>query len=194
MNKVKWILGVLMVFFLILATNLIDRTNFRRINDSVEAIYEDRLVAKDILFEISLIIQRKQIAFIKSDTAFFENENLLLNQKKDDFLLSFTKTKLTDEESRFFDFLKEDLESLKASEKLAFQSEDARKQMESIFTIVNEHIHLLSKIQLEEGRREMFISKRVLNSVELFTQIEIYFLIILAVLVQILVIYKPKEN
>lgn len=194
MNKIKWILGVLMVFFLILATNLIDRTNFRRINDSVEAIYEDRLVAKDILFEISLIIQRKQIAFIQSDTSFFKNENLLLNQKKDELLLLFTKTKLTLDESRFFEFLKEDLESLKANEKLLFQSAEARKKMESTFTIINEHIHMLSKIQLEEGRRELFISKGVLNSVELFTQIEIYFLIILAVLIQVLVIYKPKEN
>jgi hypothetical protein len=43
-NRLKWILGILMVFVVILATNLLDRNNFLRVRDSVVAIYEDRLV------------------------------------------------------------------------------------------------------------------------------------------------------
>jgi len=49
-NKAKWILGILMVFVLIIATNLIDKNNFLKVRDSVVTIYEDRLVAKDLIF------------------------------------------------------------------------------------------------------------------------------------------------
>jgi len=51
-NKVKWVLGILIVFILILATNLIDRNNFIRVKDSVVTIYEDRLIASDLVFEM----------------------------------------------------------------------------------------------------------------------------------------------
>jgi len=50
-NKIKWTLGILMVFVLIVTTNLIDRNNFVRVKDSVVSIYEDRLVAKNLILE-----------------------------------------------------------------------------------------------------------------------------------------------
>lgn len=40
-------------FFLVLATNLVDRSNFNRIKNSVISIYEDRLVAKGIIFDMN---------------------------------------------------------------------------------------------------------------------------------------------
>ena len=43
-DKLKWLLIIGVVFALVLATNLIDRRNFRNINDSVVSIYQDRLV------------------------------------------------------------------------------------------------------------------------------------------------------
>lgn len=60
-NKIKWVLGIFMVFFLIVATNLIDRDNFIRVNNSVQTIYEDRLVAQGLIFEFSTLIQEKEI-------------------------------------------------------------------------------------------------------------------------------------
>ncbi|PKP42222.1 MAG: chemotaxis protein, partial [Bacteroidetes bacterium HGW-Bacteroidetes-12] len=44
------------------------------------------------------------------------------------------------------------------------------------------------------GSRQMSISKRALDTVELFTQIEIYVLVFLAIVIQIIVMYKPKEK
>jgi len=47
---------------------------------------------------------------------------------------------------------------------------------------------------MNEGKRQMSISKRAIDSIELFTQLEIYVLIFLGVVVQVIVIYKPKEK
>ncbi|MGB5942285.1 MAG: hypothetical protein WBG71_05340 [Leeuwenhoekiella sp.] len=52
----------------------------------------------------------------------------------------------------------------------------------------------LAKIQLDEGSRQMSISKRAVDTVELFTQIEIYLLVFLAIVVQIIVMYNPKKK
>jgi hypothetical protein len=91
--------------------------------------------------------------------------------------------------------LKNNLEALKNSENTFIQSKFIQKEMlVKHIANVEENLHELSKIQLNEGQRQMLISKRVLDTVELFTQIEIYFLIVLAIIVQIIVIYKPKEE
>jgi hypothetical protein len=60
-HKVKWVLGIFMIFILIIATNLIDKSNFTRVKDSVVAIYEDRLIANDLIFEISNSIGQKEV-------------------------------------------------------------------------------------------------------------------------------------
>jgi hypothetical protein len=58
-------------FFLVLATNLVDRSNFNRIKNSVISIYEDRLVAKGIIFDMNALVNQKQVALLKGDTIFF---------------------------------------------------------------------------------------------------------------------------
>jgi len=68
-----------MVFVLIIATNLIDRNNFTRVKDSVITIYEDRLVANDLIFEMSNSFQEKEIAVAASDSAFFLERNKQVN-------------------------------------------------------------------------------------------------------------------
>lgn len=70
-NKIKWILGISVVFLLIITTNLIDRNNFITVRDSVATIYEDRLIAKDIVFDISLLINEKKLANVLEDSIFF---------------------------------------------------------------------------------------------------------------------------
>ncbi len=193
-NKLKWILGISMVFLLIITTNLIDRTNFNQIRDSVVSIYDDRLVAKDYLLEMTRLIHEKEIALISADSAFFSQENSQINKKLNELMNFFEKTKLTYNEEKIFKDFKTNLNKLQKTEettqKEGFnQIEVHLRQLQDI----KENLRDLAKIQLKEGSRQMSISKRAIDSIELFTQVEIYFLIFLAVIVQILVMYKPKE-
>src|SRR5690606_4126106 len=194
-NKIKWILGILMVFVLIVTTNLIDRNNFIRVRDSVVTIYEDRLIANDLIFEISKLVQEKEMAVILSDSIFLKEQNPDINKTIQGFISRFEQTKLTSEESQVFDDLKKDFQKLMDSEKDFINSgfENKSEILEDISNIT-EDMSRLSKIQLSEGSRQMSISKKAIDTVELFTQIEIYLLVFLAIIVQIIVMYNPKKQ
>jgi hypothetical protein len=194
-NKLKWILGILMVFVLIIATNLIDRNNFLRVKDSVITIYEDRLVAKDLIFDIYTSVQEKELAVATSDSVFFLERNDQVNNHIQGLVSRFEKTKLTVEEGHILQDLKTNLETLSKSETTFVKSKFAQKStLNSQISNVKENLYDLSEIQLNEGKKQMSISKKAIDSVELFTQLEIYVLIFLAIIIQIIVIYKPKED
>ncbi|MDH7911125.1 MCP four helix bundle domain-containing protein [Winogradskyella sp. SYSU M77433] len=194
-NKVKWILGILIVFVLIITTNLIDRNNFVRVRDSVVTIYEDRLIVKGIIYDISKTIQEKELAVAKSDTSFFDAENPKINKELEVLISNYEKTKLTDEENKNFNDLKAHLKDLKASEQQFIDSELSDKSaINNDINAIKANLDDLSRIQLDEGNKQMAISKRAIDTVELFTQMEIYFLIFLALLIQIIIIYQPKDK
>lgn len=194
-NKAKWVLGILIVFVLIVATNLIDRNNFIRVKDSVTTIYEDRLIAKDIIFDISKLIHEKEVAIVSTDSVFFNSSNKVVNNSLQELLLKFEQTKLTKEENQIFSNLKEDVLVLKGLEDNYLQDNRTNKSKYlNQIKVVKGDLNDLSDIQIDEGKRQMFISKKAIDTVELFTQIEIYLLIFLAIVIQIIIMYKPKEK
>ncbi|MER3374191.1 MAG: MCP four helix bundle domain-containing protein [Allomuricauda sp.] len=194
-NKLKWILGILMIFVLIIATNLIDKNNFVRVRDSVVTIYEDRLVANDLIFKMLKSVHQKEMAISVSDSIFFNTQNPKVNDTIQSLISRFEQTKLTSEEAEVFNDLKRNVQSLSDSES-QFKKSDYVDNSQVLDHIENLKTNLndLSKIQLNEGSRQMSISKRAIDTVELFTQIEIYILVFLAILIQIIVMYKPKEK
>ncbi|SFD42371.1 MCP four helix bundle domain-containing protein [Algibacter pectinivorans] len=194
-NKIKWILGILMIFVLIIATNLIDKNNFVRVRDAVVTIYEDRLIANDLIFEMAKSVHQKELAVLVLDSTFFKSKNAKVNINLKALVSRFEDTKLTLKEANVFKDLKSNIEALVAAEN-QFLNSNFTNKAPVIGYIENLKANLedLSKIQLSEGSRQMSISKRALDTVELFTQIEIYILVFLAVLIQIIVMYKPKEK
>lgn len=194
-NKIKWLLGFSMIFILVIATNLIDRNNFLKIKDSVASIYNDRLVAKDLIFELSQSLHKKEIALLRSDSATYVIKEKKNKNQISDFISRFQATKLTNEESDLFDNLKTNLVLLQKAEDIYINSKFTQKEdLLRYIAIVNEDLYSLSKIQLNEGGVQMSITKKAVNSIELFTHIEIYVLIFLAIVIQIIVIYKPKDS
>ena len=195
LNKLKWIFGILLVFLLVLATNLIDRDNFLRIKDSTLSIYENRLIAKNIIYDLSNQIHRKEIALIAVDTNFYQNENEAANNILSELIEQFASTQLTSKERNIFTHLKDNVKDLKAKEANLNLGKPAFTQMQqSLILSIKSNLNDLATIQLEEGKRQVMISDRAISSIELFTQIEIYFLIALAVLIQFLIMYKPKSS
>ncbi|UKM65053.1 MCP four helix bundle domain-containing protein [Flavobacteriaceae bacterium GSB9] len=194
-NKIKWVLGILMVFVLIVATNLIDRNNFVRVKESVETIYEDRLIAKDLIFEMSQAVQEKELALVLPDSVFYKGQNAKVNQAIQGLISTFETTKLTLEEGDVFDTLKENFKALKEEEASFVNSSFTDKnRVTKRVAEINGNLQVLSDIQITEGKRQMSITKRALDTVELFTQIEIYILVFLAIVIQIIVMYKPKRS
>ncbi|TXE16074.1 chemotaxis protein [Psychroserpens burtonensis] len=194
-NKVKWILGILIVFVLIVTTNLIDKNNFIRVRDAVVTIYEDRVVASDLIFDLSKSVQEKEIAAALLDTTFFYNRSEQLDKNILELLSRYDQTKLTKKEKKTLNNLKSDFEDLKVSENILINSNFIEKR--SFFNTISdiqENLYNLSKIQLSEGKRQMSISKKAVDKLEIFTQIEIYLLALLAIVIQIIILYKPKQR
>lgn len=191
-SKIKWVLGIFVVFVIIIATNLIDRHNFLMVKDSVSNVYNDRLVANDIVFDMLKCIHQKDVANEKNDTLFFSTTNILLNNNLGNLIDRFEQTVLTKEESEIFDDLKSNFLELKVEENS--KKETKNNEITSRIAEIKSNLHDLSKIQLTEGKRQIDISNKAISSVELFTNLEIYVLIFLAILIQILVIYTPKSR
>lgn len=147
-NKIKWVLGIFMVFILILATNLIDRNNFIRVKDSVVTIYEDRLIASDLVFDMFKLVKKMEVALKLSDTLFFNQKNNIANSKINNLILRFELTELTCEEQTIFKNLKRNFESLKSVERnfVASNFKDKSNQ-EDIIININKNFDDLSKIQ-----------------------------------------------
>lgn len=194
-DKIKWVLGILIIFVLIVTTNLIDRNNFLRVRDSVATVYEDRLVANDLIFEITRAVHQKELAAVEADSLFFLERNGQVNTAITEWVTKFGQTKLTPEEAGVFASLKGNLEALKDSETAYVQAGFTQNQeLLAHLSRAGENLYKLSKIQLQEGGRQIGISKKAIDSVELFTQIEIYFLIFLAIVIQVIVIYQPRKR
>lgn len=194
-SKVKWILGVLIVFVLIIATNLIDRGNFSRMKDSVVSIYEDRLIAKGLIYDMSKALQKKELAFVTTNSDFYTAENVKVNKEIEVLIGRFSETGLTKTERKVLEDLVENFEKLKVSEKACVESDfTITEQTKKLLSIVEVDLDDLSKIQMSEGRRQMAISQKAIDVVELFTQIEIYLLIFLAIAIQLVIIYKPTKS
>lgn len=184
-----------MVFGLIITTNLIDKNNFIQVRDSVVTIYEDRLIANDLIFEMLKSVQAKELAVSKSDSVFFSSKNTAINHKLESLIDRFEKTKLTTQETKEFGDLKNNIKLLiEAEAKFLTSNTKDVTVLNNHITNLKSNLDDLSKIQLNEGSRQMTISKKAINTVELFTQLEIYLLVFLAIIIQVIVMYNPKEK
>ncbi|WP_439131580.1 MCP four helix bundle domain-containing protein [Polaribacter sp.] len=194
-DKIKWILGVLMIFVLIITTNLIDKDNFTRVKDTVINIYEDRLIAKDLIFKISNKINVKEVAIISKNVDYFKKQKNNANKELDNLLLNFEQTNLTIEEAGVFNNLKSQINTLKKIEETNLNNNiNSNKAYLNLIKQIEDSLINLSEIQVREGGRLMSVSKKALSTIELFTQIEIYFLVFLAIIVQLIIIYNPNKK
>lgn len=191
-SKIRWIASILLVFTIVLITNIIDRENFNKMSHTVTTMYEDRIVAADLIFEMSRLIQDKQIATVINDTAFFQKKNTAINREMVVLIDAYKQTKLTDKEKHAFEQLQDEFKTLERIE----QSNETIQTAELLESLekVKQHLHDLSKIQLLEGRRQVFISDKAKDTIHLFTQGEIVFLVIMAIFVQVIILYKPKKR
>lgn len=195
LDKIKWTLGILLVFILIATTNLIDRNNFLQVKESVETIYQDRLIAKDLILDMYKAVQEKEIALITSDANFFRSRNNVLNQEVKQLLERFEHTKLTENEERIFERLKESFNELIKKESALATGNFAQSEalLQQVRTLEG-NLYALSDIQVSEGSRQVSISKRATDSIEFFTQLEIGMLLLLAILIQVIILYRPSKD
>ncbi|WP_420459364.1 chemotaxis protein [Neolewinella sp.] len=191
-TKVKWVLGIMVVFLLILMTNLVDRQNFAVVKDSIETIYADRLVAQDIIFNLYQSVLEKEVLYAKATALPPKNRLGTIDAQVTQSLELFATTKLTEREEVIFNQLKQAVADLRRLETTAAAQQSTAAAIPDQLTAVKEQLKALSAIQLSEGKQQLFKSQKAIGSAELFTQLEIGALIVLALAIQLILLYTPR--
>ncbi|MEL6556959.1 MAG: MCP four helix bundle domain-containing protein [Bacteroidota bacterium] len=198
-QRIRTALALLVVFLIVIATNMIDKNHFATVQKSVRTIYDDRMVAKNYIYKIS-----RQLALKRGVLQSGNKENIIrLNSSYNDSIQSliekYGQTKLTEREVRRFQLLKDNLDRLYQSEnflegEITLSTElSLPNEFELHFANVTEDLDTLAEIQMSEGRREKAISNRAVESSNLISKLEIGFVILIGFLIQILIFVKPLK-
>lgn len=193
-GKIKSIIAVLIVFLLILATNIIDKDNFARIEESVEKIYEEQLFTKDAIRDLTNLYHQKEVAFLKMDTVYFALKREAANQQINLLLSNCENRELNRKEGVIVADLKDNSEKLFAMESRSdFFAADSEAYYNHLM-VIDEGIEKLGQLQMEEGRRQKMVSRDAMESTKLFSRIEVYLLIAIAIGIQFIILYPTKKT
>ncbi|MFT6095579.1 MAG: hypothetical protein ACJAXY_001242 [Nonlabens sp.] len=196
-SKIKWSIGLILVILLIVATNFIDRNNFQRIQDSVYSIYEDRLIAKNFIFDIQIKIHEKEMLLAQQKDSILASERTASQKTILGLVEGLSNTGLTREEKRVLSNLSEEVNSLFNIETTyhnALNKNSVSKRFKAQIKNISNTLSQLSDIQISEGKRQMQVGKKAMESIELLTQLEVWIMIFLGVLVQFIILYNPKKK
>ncbi len=191
--------ALVIVFLLILATNMIDKHHFDVVQKNMTSIYEDRLMAKNYIYCISRQLVLKQNVLQTGDLAYAAKVNQIANDSIHSLLDKYSGTKLTEMESRHFNSLGNRIDKLFEHEKKFGKEESVNEELhlmnstENYYSDIFRHLDALSAIQIKEGKRALIFSNQTINSSNLIAKIEIGVLIFIGVLLQLLIFLKPLK-
>lgn len=192
-KRIKWVLAILCVFLVILATNLMDHKNFQRVEKSVDDIYNQRLVAKELLLNVSIKFHEKEMAYALNDSNYLHSKNDRVNKDISESLQMFERSEATQKEEYILDDLKSNHLKLIQLEKKSIANDTLySSECSDIFAEIKTNINELAKEQMMEGDYQKKLAADAINSVKIFSKIEIYTLVFLALLLMVIVLYNPN--
>ena len=100
-----------LVLFGVFVKNVLDRNNVSDLGDSFSSVYNDRLLVESYIYQLSDQLYQKQILFDQCRQPLSDNNQLELNIKRhnatiNSLIQEYGKTKLTDQESIYFEAFK----------------------------------------------------------------------------------------
>lgn len=198
--KFQMIAALLVVFLLVLATNLMDNKHFKTVKESLTTMYEDRLVVIDIIYEIRNIIHLQQLSYFSERHQLDAGELKSGSDQIDQLIDQFATTKLTTEESVFFELLISQIADVRKLEsRFSSLSEENRSSsihddLESGYEKIIKTLDALSQIQLKEGKNQLSFSEKAVRDSSLMSKFEIGFLVLIGIILQVIIFYNPKRR
>lgn len=198
--KFQMISALLVVFLLVLATNLMDNKHFKIVKESLTTMYEDRLVAIDIIYEIRNLIHLQQLSYFSGRYQLEAGELQSVIHQIDQLIDQFATTKLTTEESVFFELLTSQIAEVRQLEsRFASITEEngslsIHDDLESGYEKLIKTLDALSQIQLKEGKNQLSFSAKAVRDSSLMSKFEIGFLVLIGIILQVIIFYNPKRR
>lgn len=192
-RRINTILALAVVFLLVLATNRIDQHHFKTAQKSVSEVFNDRVLVQDYIFKISSLLRKKQLALSDSSSSYIRKRNQD-NIQIESNIVKFENTRLTPSEHSVLRSFKEDFKALKSIEG-SFSGTKSSKtyELKNLLKVLQAKLVELSEIQVEESRRLTREAQKSLDMSNLLANLEIFFLIVIGVVLQFLVFYKSKK-
>jgi hypothetical protein len=199
-KKIRALIIISLLLLLIYAKNLIERSSFKEISRAFTEVYDDRLVVKGYIFDISEKIFTIQELIDHCDVD-FDYGNIIseITQKENEILAiidDFEQTKLTGQEAIYLnDFKKIILNDLniKNYELLYSDSSGVNIQQVKLYDAkisqARKDLDGLSDIQLVEGEKLVDKAKSLINKSQIWAQFEVA-LLLLIIIVLYLLLFK----
>ncbi len=185
---------MVVVFLLILGSNIMDRRNYADVYESVNSVYKDRVVVQGYIHELDNIFHEKELRLVGGGASTsFNDENVRISQ----LLVDFAATELTTKESQLLLQLNEQFEQLKDLElKTITDGHNNSVHSASINTLnkIEESLNGLTKVQLDQGNRLTLFSQKSMGAIALLSNIEIGFMVFIGVLIIIVIFYPFKSS
>ncbi len=191
-NRINTILALAVVFLLVLATNRIDQHHFKTAQKSVNEVFKDRVLVQDYIFSMSNVLREKQLALYDSSSVNVSSGSKQ-NAQIAGIISKFEATKLTPAESNLLWEFKGDFKALDKLENAVEINFNSKEQIKERLLKLQSTLVALSEIQVHESRRLTQEAQKSLDVSNLLAKLEIFFLIVIGVAVQVLIFYKSKK-
>lgn len=202
----NWTSKFICIFISLTSISLILRmghTNvkyFSSVQDSIKEIYHDRLVVKGLIYELTSLLHKKEIAYLVQNKKFFFNENDKINERIDNKITLFRATKLTDLEAESLGNFSRGIRDLQSSEKKntlknidRFLKSESNGYMNKI-DLLQGDLKVLSEIQLSEGKLKLNISRDAVENMRFYESVEKYSIIFLGILALIILLLPARRK
>lgn len=199
MRKFERIIALVMVLILVIFTNVVDKTSFTVVKNSVTTIFEDRLIAYDLTYKMQSEITKRRVALLKNDVLAFKSSTNQFDGSIDELVTKYAATELTRNETENFELLQKQFNELKGIEKQYVSSQNLtdEKQLyakiETQIAKITESLNSLASIQITEGRRQLNNSNKAINSSDTISKIEIISMLIIAAIIIFLIIRDTRS-
>jgi hypothetical protein len=183
------------VFAFVFILNRIENNKVNELGESMNTVYEDRLMAETYIFKLSVLLYEKKIMLDQCDHFAGNNDETHYiasrNDKIDEVIKSYAATHLTETEQRLFDQLQLQIENLRLQEEqlmtvLESKNPETLAMMNVNFQSASYLLNELSNLQASIGQSVNERSKQLVAGSALITSFELGMLVVIGLLIQAL--------
>ncbi|MEN9907660.1 MAG: hypothetical protein RLZZ540_801 [Bacteroidota bacterium] len=189
-KKTKAAAVLIFVTILLLISNYFIDLNSKKTNESIKAIYNDRLMVSHYIFQYTNAIHQIKIRAIQINPNDSEKQSFVSKrlQNISNIDKKYLATVLTPEEKKLFKTFQ--------NQCAAIQTMNQSKDWQKIAQLSNQSLHtleVLAQIQIDEGKTELTTANTLHNGNKIFAQFEMGLFIILGCLSAYLLVLKKME-
>lgn len=183
------------VFASVFIINRLENNKVNELGESMNTVYEDRLMAETYIYKLSVLLYEKKI-MLDQCGYIYENTDeshyiASRNNAIDEVIKSYATTQLTETEQRLFDQLQLQINTLRLQEEQIMNAQESKNtealalmnvNFESASFLLNE----LSNLQASIGQSVNERSKQLVAGSSLITSFELGLLVVIGLLIQAL--------